>query len=307
MAYFCSFIELMDSLWFHSEILSLEPSAKPVSEIPSSLIVTESMIYPSSTDFSLLTPPDDQISLATSSPPEYETASSSASSPLSLLVIKTITSFYTYVDFFASSFLSIFDDIFLVVFKDEADKIGDKDEVEQRERPTRFNLITSRARFHSSSPSAGKRSKRTRCGACTLGRLQKSMSCRNLEDLELEEVQGFMDLGFVFNKENLSPRMISLVPGLQRLGLCKKLINNSSLIDSGSVAEGDDNKLREEEAEAEQERVVIRPYLSEAWLIKRPDSPLLKLRLARVSAPSDMKKHLRFWAKTVASVIHQES
>ncbi|KAE8719079.1 putative Peroxidase 21 precursor [Hibiscus syriacus] len=56
----------------------------------------------------------------------------------------------------------------------------------------------------------------------------------------------------------------------------------------------------------EKKRVVIRPYFSEAWLIKRPDSPLLNQRVPRVSAVADMKKHLKFWARTVASVVQQE-
>lgn len=51
-----------------------------------------------------------------------------------------------------------------------------------------------------------------------MSKLYKSMSCKTLGELELEEVKGFMDLGFIFKKENLSPRMMSLVPGLQRLG-----------------------------------------------------------------------------------------
>lgn len=125
------------------------------------------------------------------------------------------------------------------------------------------------------------------------------MSCRTLGELELEEVKGFMDLGFIFKEEHLSPRMMSVIPGLQRLGLYKNK-QTTNLIGS-EVAE--DDKIREEE----EERGIIRPYLSEAWLIKRPDSPLLNLRLPRVSAAADMKKHLRFWARTVASVIQQES
>ncbi|KAE8717000.1 putative Peroxidase 21 precursor [Hibiscus syriacus] len=86
-----------------------------------------------------------------------------------------------------------------------------------------------------------------------------------------------MDLGFTFTKEHLNPTMIRVVPGLLRLGF-----------------------------EQEKKRVVVRPYLSEAWLIKRPDSPLLNLR-PRVYAAADMKKHLMFWARIVASVVRQES
>ncbi|XVF55444.1 hypothetical protein PTKIN_Ptkin06aG0036400 [Pterospermum kingtungense] len=129
------------------------------------------------------------------------------------------------------------------------------------------------------------------------------MSCRSLKDLELEEVKGFMDLGFIFKKEHLNPRMISVVPGLLRLGFFRttkqKTEPNIALAD-----DDDDDDVEQEEEEVV--RGVRRPYLSEAWLIKRPDSPLLNLKVPRISAAADMKKHLKFWARTVASVVQQE-
>ncbi|KAJ8899717.1 hypothetical protein K2173_019416 [Erythroxylum novogranatense] len=268
-----SVIEFMESLWFHRVVLC---SAKPVPKTLTqpSLSITESLLYPSSTHLSLPTPPDDEISPPTSPFPEDGTTSSSASAPLTLL--------------------------------DYSKKLGDdNNEVEKRERPARLNPITGRVRSHSFSASTEKRPKRIRHTARTSRRLQKSMSCRSSEELELEEVKGFMDLGFVFNKEHLTPRMMSVVPGLQRLGLFRKTINNTSPMDCGSVTEGDDNKPRKEEEE--EKEGAIRPYLSEAWLITRPDSPLLNLRLPKVSTASDMKKHLRFWARTVATAIYRES
>ncbi|XP_057471367.1 uncharacterized protein LOC130760169 [Actinidia eriantha] len=148
---------------------------------------------------------------------------------------------------------------------------------QEDEPPTRSNRTASMSRSCSSSPLDRILSKR---------KLHKSMSCQSSLELELEEVKGFMDLGFEFSKEHLSPRMMSVIPGLQRLELV----------------------LQEDEERGETEGDVRRrPYLSEAWLIKRPDSPLLNLRLPRVSAAADMKKHLRCWARTVASVIQQES
>lgn len=102
------------------------------------------------------------------------------------------------------------------------------------------------------------------------------MSCKTLVDLELEEVKGFMDLGFLFRKENLTKNIINLLPGLQRYD------------------EDDEEKGME----------ITRPYLSEAWIITSPDSPL---RIPRASTAADMKKHLKFWALTVASAIHQQS
>ncbi len=121
------------------------------------------------------------------------------------------------------------------------------------------------------------------------------MSCKSLGDLEIEEVKGFMDLGFIFKKEHLSPRMMSVVPGLQRLVHKNKQSTKLTV---------KDNETGESKGES---GGVKRPYLSEAWLIKRPNSPLLNLRMPSASTADDMKKHIRFWARTVASAIQQES
>lgn len=108
--------------------------------------------------------------------------------------------------------------------------------------------------------------------------------CSSLGDLELEEVKGFMDLGFVFKKQNLSSHVISLIPGLQRI--------NSQEQDLGTQIE-------------EEKRG---PYLSDSWLVKMPDSPLIRLRISRVCNDSEkVKEHLKDWARTVAAAIHQES
>ncbi|KAH0752642.1 hypothetical protein KY285_005790 [Solanum tuberosum] len=130
--------------------------------------------------------------------------------------------------------------------------------------------------------------------------LEKTMSnYKSLGDLELEELRGFMDLGFIFRKEHISKRMINVIPGLQRLEIEisedeeKKCENSKAIVTEG---EEEDDK-----------REIARPYLSEAWLIKRPNSPLLNMRIPRISAASDMKKHLRYWAKTVVTVVMQES
>lgn len=132
-------------------------------------------------------------------------------------------------------------------------------------------------------------------------RLQKTMSCKTLSELELEEVKGFMDLGFKFNKETLSPITMNIIPGLQSLTRPKKdKAQDEAQLDNDDIYEEDDDDLEEND------RGVLRPYLSESWLIKRPDSPLLNLKLPREYATADMKKHLRYWARTVASVIQQE-
>lgn len=136
--------------------------------------------------------------------------------------------------------------------------------------------------------------------------LQKSYSLR---DLELEEVKGFMDLGFIFKKEHLNPTMMRVIPGLQRIcnnreSVTKQHVTLATSLDECNMLE----KQEEEEEEDEKGGGIMRPYLSEAWLIKKPNSPLLNLKVPREFAASDiMKKHLRFWARIVASEIQQES
>ncbi|KAK6942830.1 hypothetical protein RJ641_028207 [Dillenia turbinata] len=184
----------------------------------------------------------------------------------------------------------------------EAD--NERKEVKEKERPTRANQVTSKARSQSSSPSKQKRPKTTNL------RFSNSMilpQTKSPWELELEEVKGFMDLGFTFKKEHLSPRMMSVVPGLQRLnkGYDINDLQNRSIDDAtASSEECDCEVVSTDDDEIEEEmRGVTRPYLSEAW----SSSPLLNLRIPRVSTAADMKKHLRFWARTVATVIVQES
>ncbi|XP_027069292.1 uncharacterized protein [Coffea arabica] len=184
----------------------------------------------------------------------------------------------------------------------------DEQESDEKETTTtcaESEVTASRSRSQSSSPSNLKRSRSLRLSstAGTTGRrLHKTMSCKSLCELELEEVQGFMDLGFIFNNENMSKRMMSVIPGLQRLELSGSTIQGKDNILMGSPPH---NETRRVEGGAEQ--TITRPYLSEAWLIRRPDSPLLNLRIPRVSTAADMKKHLKYWARTVASAIALET
>ncbi|CAL5334794.1 unnamed protein product [Camellia sinensis] len=182
---------------------------------------------------------------------------------------------------------------------DVDDDEEDENEIKMKKRSTRLNdILKCKSRSHSSSLLHQIHRKKIIPYSRSVTRLQKTMSCKSLLELELEEVKGFMDLGFKFSKESLSPQMMSVLPGLQRL----ELANGDEEVDKD-----DRDIIGEEEREGEEEkRSVMRPYLSEAWDIKRPDSPLLNLRLPRVSAAGDMKKHLRYWARTVASVIQQE-
>ncbi|KAI9121977.1 hypothetical protein K1719_006666 [Acacia pycnantha] len=83
---------------------------------------------------------------------------------------------------------------------------------------------------------------------------------QNAGELELEEVKGFMDLGFIFKKENVCARMMNVVPGLQRLSMHHNN-EDKELIDASKAIS------------------IKGPYLSEARLIKRPDSQRLNLKI----------------------------
>lgn len=191
--------------------------------------------------------------------------------------------------------LSVASACLITTQQDESEKEEEiEKELELKERPTRSKVVAGKSRSQSSSPSTPKHSRKLKYSSYVT-RLQKTMSCKSLSELEEEEVKGFIDLGFSFDKQNLCPRMMSVIPGLQRLG-------------GGYKSEENDDEIEEvDDHEEKKGHENLRPYLSEAWLIKRPDSPLLNMRVPIVSTVADMKKHLRYWARTVASEIHQES
>ncbi|KAI3474666.1 hypothetical protein Pfo_029851 [Paulownia fortunei] len=192
--------------------------------------------------------------------------------------------------------------VIMILYKDEtSSQESDLDkETTHEERPPRLNLVSSKTRSHSFSPiSAKKQSRNLGYSGYSAGRLQKTMSCKSLVELELEEVKGFMDLGFIFRKENLNKRMMGLIPGLQRLD-AYKIEENGTRVSFEITSDNDD-------FEDDEKKGIMRPYLSEAWLLKIPDSPFLNLRIPRVSTTADMKKHLKYWARTVASAIQQDS
>ncbi|XP_042492321.1 uncharacterized protein LOC122071909 [Macadamia integrifolia] len=108
-------------------------------------------------------------------------------------------------------------------------------------------------------------------------------SSKSLSALEFEELKGFMDLGFVFSEEDKDSRLVSILPGLQRLG--KKSEEKETTIDESAIP---------------------RPYLSEAWdLLDRrmEENPLMNWRIPASGNEIDLKDHLRNWAHTVASTV----
>ncbi|MED6115219.1 hypothetical protein PIB30_088194 [Stylosanthes scabra] len=110
-------------------------------------------------------------------------------------------------------------------------------------------------------------------------------SSKSLTELEFQELKGFMDLGFVFTEEDKDSRLVSLIPGLQRLG-------------------------REEENKNDDEVTLVsnfKPYLSEAWDFYEQreieNNSLLNWRVPAMGNENDMKHNLKSWAHTVASIV----
>ena len=101
----------------------------------------------------------------------------------------------------------------------------------------------------------------------------KEKKWRSHSDLEYIEVQGFKDLGFVFDKEELNASLARVIPFLND----KKTENGEN---------------------------IARPYLSEAWRAQK-SAPVMFRRVDKRSA-EDMKEQLKFWARAVACNARQE-
>ncbi|KAK4432438.1 hypothetical protein Salat_1005900 [Sesamum alatum] len=270
----------MDSLWFyHTILLSKHYSFSLSPEIP--LPISQSSTNCSITQQSQL-PISDHQQTSSSLITTTTCSSQVTKNPQSLPAKSTC---------FQESDHHHDNETTTVIVHDDAD--DDDDEII---RPSRSYIVPKyqTGSDRSNSPARIKQSRNYlgRQHSAAAGRLQKSMSCKSFGELELEEVKGCMDLGFTFKKDNLSERVINLVPGLQRFGFTHDHHHRCSEINVG---------------DQKKEVMMMRPYLSEAWLIKRPDSPLLNLRIPRVSTTDDMKKHLKDWARTVASAVHQQS
>ncbi|KAG1330227.1 programmed cell death protein 7 [Cocos nucifera] len=119
------------------------------------------------------------------------------------------------------------------------------------------------------------------------------VSSRSLSELEFEEVKGFMDLGFTFSEAEADPRLMSIVPGLQRLG--KRATGDGEPVEEGSSCASD----------VVDESAISRPYLSEAWDAQEEEEEnmLRNWRIPAAADAVDLKDHLRFWAHAVASTV----
>ncbi|KAG8045501.1 hypothetical protein GUJ93_ZPchr0008g13086 [Zizania palustris] len=107
---------------------------------------------------------------------------------------------------------------------------------------------------------------------------------KSSSDLESIEVQGFRDLGFVFDQEELRESLADVIPGLRGKA---KTAPISGSANENEVATTDGDVV-----------TVQRPYLSEAWHhVRRP---------ADARSAAEMKDQIRMWAQAVASNVRQE-
>ncbi|XP_054776651.1 uncharacterized protein LOC129285117 [Prosopis cineraria] len=115
--------------------------------------------------------------------------------------------------------------------------------------------------------------------------IRKMRKPKSLPELEMEEVEGFTDLGFVFTEADSNSSLASIIPGLKRLGKEK------------------------EDDEVDESSIHQRPYLSETWKFlerkKKLEEPLLNWRLPEDTRnEAIMKDNLKSWAQTVASLFN---
>ncbi|KAI3982412.1 hypothetical protein MKX01_041250 [Papaver californicum] len=132
-------------------------------------------------------------------------------------------------------------------------------------------------------------------------RMNKMKSNKSLSDLEFEELKGFMDLGFLFSEEDKNSSLVSIIPGLQRLGKKENLIIEPQEEEDKSriLARGENNNKSVN---------IQRPYLSEAWSVldnKREEEELtlINWQVPKLDSEIAMKYHLRNWAHIVASAV----
>uniref|UniRef100_A0A0A9D168 Uncharacterized protein n=1 Tax=Arundo donax TaxID=35708 RepID=A0A0A9D168_ARUDO len=148
-------------------------------------------------------------------------------------------------------------------------------------------------RMSAHTPTTNSKSERASGGRCEVRSLSanqqqqpmavvRSKSClfqdkkwKSSSDLESIEVQGFRDLGFVFDKEELRENLADVLPGLR----------GSATVDK-----------------------VRRPYLSEAWHhVQRSAAPaLIRVQSSDARSAAEMKDQLRMWAQAVACNVRQD-
>ncbi|KAF7029018.1 hypothetical protein CFC21_040853 [Triticum aestivum] len=138
--------------------------------------------------------------------------------------------------------------------------------------------------------------------------------------LESIEVQGFKDLGFVFDQEELRESLADVLPGLRDDKANKPHKSSGSVSGSGSTSDNDDSSanangigIGTSNAACNDggDGIVRRPYLSEAWQHGARSAPptaaaAIRLQQADARSAAEMKDQIRMWAQAVACNVRQE-
>ncbi|KAF7022050.1 hypothetical protein CFC21_034895 [Triticum aestivum] len=141
--------------------------------------------------------------------------------------------------------------------------------------------------------------------------------------LESIEVQGFKDLGFVFDQEELRESLADVLPGLRDDKANKPHKSSGSVSGSSSTSDNDDSTVNNANGigigasnsnaagNDDGDGVVRRPYLSEAWQHGARSAPptaaaAIRLQQADARSAAEMKDQIRMWAQAVACNVRQE-
>ncbi|KAL4196338.1 hypothetical protein AMTRI_Chr04g182690 [Amborella trichopoda] len=62
-------------------------------------------------------------------------------------------------------------------------------------------------------------------------------------------------------------------------------------------------KEKENEKPKEANKNISRPYLLEAWSVRKPEIKLIQWKIPELSQGMDMKEHLKLWAHNVVSTV----
>lgn len=113
---------------------------------------------------------------------------------------------------------------------------------------------------------------------------------KSLTDLEYEELRGLKDLGFEVSKDDLTPHVVRMFPGLQRQG-----------IPPYNSPQGSHSNSQQPGNVVSQSRF---PAVQHLLWPRRPDSPLTNAPFLDPSI--DMKGQLKSWASEMASIVSIE-
>ncbi|XP_024379668.1 uncharacterized protein [Physcomitrium patens] len=125
-------------------------------------------------------------------------------------------------------------------------------------------------------------------------RRRRLKGTKSLTDLEYEELRGWKDLGFEVSKDDLTPHVVRMFPGLERQGIPPYNSPQSLSKNPAHNVNPNQNALPHNRA----------PPVQHLLWPRRPDSPLTNTPFLDPSI--DMKGQLKSWASEMASIVSTE-